>query len=58
MKRKVSTLDKNQSKLFIDAARELECDESDDALERVFRKIDPQKRPTPTNGKDEKTPDD
>jgi len=30
-----------QSKKFIEAAREIECDESDGGLERVFKGIDP-----------------
>ena len=36
---------------FRQVARELECDESDDALERVFKSIDPKKPHTPEKGK-------
>jgi hypothetical protein len=38
-----------QSKRFIDKARELDCDESDDALERALRKV---AKPTKSKSKD------
>ena len=37
--------DKEQSKRFIEKARELEADESDEAFERAFKKIIPPARP-------------
>jgi len=39
------TTQQKQIDRFQRTARELECDESDVALERVFKKIDPKKRP-------------
>lgn len=35
------TTDKDQLKRFKDAAKEAECDESDSALDKAFKKIDP-----------------
>lgn len=48
-KRKSKT-DKDQSERFIETARKLECDESEDALDRAFETIVPiksRKQPHP-----------
>jgi hypothetical protein len=39
--------DPAQSKRFIEAARELETDETGEAFERVFKKVVPAKQPRP-----------
>ena len=36
--------DPEQSKRFIDAAKEAEADETEDGADRAFKKIDPRKR--------------
>ena len=44
LKPKHKMTQKEQSGRFRKTARELECDESEDALERAFKKIVPPKR--------------
>lgn len=38
---------KSQAEKFKEAARKIGADESDDALDRLFKKIDPKKKPEP-----------
>ena len=40
-------LDKSQSENFKETARELEADQSDDALDRIMGKLDLKKKPEP-----------
>jgi hypothetical protein len=40
----------NQSKRFVEKARELGCDEDPEAFERTFSKVVPSKRPLPPKG--------
>jgi hypothetical protein len=39
--------DPEQSRRFIETARERETDESQEAFDRAFRKVTPQRRPPP-----------
>ena len=41
----MQTTDRDQLARFREAARKLEADESDDALDRAFGKIDPKHKP-------------
>jgi hypothetical protein len=50
LKQKNKLTQKEQSERFKKTARELGCDESEDALERAFEKIVPP-RQTPQHGK-------
>ena len=47
-------VDKSQSDRFKQAAREVEADESDDALDRIMRKLDLTKKPDEKDGKKDK----
>jgi len=42
-----------QFKRFIDMAREVEADESPEAIDRAFDKVVPPRKPTPDHGRDE-----
>ena len=44
MANKADNQQKSQSERFIETARELGCDESEERFEKVFRKIVPPKR--------------
>ena len=41
----------SQAERFRETARQLEADESDDALDRAFEKIDPKHKPDDENAK-------
>ena len=43
----------SQSELFRKAAESVEADQSDDALDRIMRKLDLTKKPDETDGRDE-----
>jgi hypothetical protein len=47
LKQKRKLTQKEQSERFKKTARELGCDESEDALERAFEKVNPQKQCQP-----------
>lgn len=56
LKRKHKKLtQKEQSERFRETARKLGCDESEDALERAFKKIVPQKDGSSRGSQDQKT---
>jgi hypothetical protein len=44
-KRMPKTTDKREYERFVETARKLECDESEEAFDRAFKKIVPPKRP-------------
>jgi hypothetical protein len=50
-KRTPKTTDKREYERFVETARKLGCDESEEAFQRAFSKIVPARRPSPQKRK-------